>query len=145
MLDIRKFEPEDAEYICPIAVDEVLHLQLDAWRKSAMANANAGPAYTGLLNGEIVTVAGVRLYYHNGKKVGWLWAAFSPKIIRHRKTLLRSLKVMLNILVEEFKIEMLYADSRIGFSASKRLLNHLGFSESGKLTAEKMLYTKEII
>jgi RimJ/RimL family protein N-acetyltransferase len=131
MIYIRPYDPKDAEAICPNAIDDSLCNDEDYWRAWARANAVCGPAYTGLIGDEIVGVAGIR---NTGDDRAWVWAAFSPRIQKCKKDACRSMKIFLKTMMEEFQIKEVWAESRKGFRASQRLLEHLGFENAGHET-----------
>jgi len=141
-LDIRMFESSDADVLCPTAVDETLHNETDKWKQWAIVNAQAGPAYTAVNEaGELIGAAGIRLVRTG---VGNVWAVFSPKVRDYKKDVLRWLKTMLPIIMEEFDLKKLRTDSRKGFAASQRFLKHIGFRCLRKETESSYFYILEV-
>jgi len=167
---LRKFEAKDAELLAKESVDPAAAEQLE-W---AAVNEEAGPAYTGYIKKfkvkslkckieeeessklkvksekfkieeeEIILgCAGIRMIRPG---VGEVWAVFSNKINTHRKELFRAVRDMLNILIEDFSPEFtkLRASSRIGFEASQRLLEHLGFERARRRWNGHYIYVKRI-
>jgi hypothetical protein len=127
LLPIRKYRPEDSEYLCPRAIEMLLH-NTDSWREWAKLNAVTGPAYTCEIDGKPVVSAGVRiLKADNGEMVGWPWFVMNEDARKYRFSLFRMTKHILLMLAREFNLSRLVTDSQKGFDASQRLLEHLGF------------------
>jgi len=137
MLRLRKFKPSDIEKLRPVAIDHSLLGQVKYCKKWAKANAKSGPAYTGFKDGQMVGAAGIRLLNSNE---GLLWAVFSTRMKECVKTTMRSSRELLTILVEEFGLKVLHAESRKGFTASQRMLKHLGFVKTDKETKTHYYY-----
>lgn len=140
MFRIRPFEEKDAELLCPTAVDDNLHGNEQHWKKWAKLNKEAGPAYTALYEGRPIIAGGIRLLENN---MGWVWTVFSPLAKQHKLTAFRSVKTMISILMDEFKFTSLVTESRKGFDASQRLLEHLGFKRMEEETAVFYFYKLE--
>jgi RimJ/RimL family protein N-acetyltransferase len=121
MIKIRKFSLEDAEILCPKAFEK--GMSDGEWREGAEINLKSGPAFTGILDDKVIGSAGIRL---DGNK-GYVWAVFSEKVKDNKMKVFRSIKVMMDILVAQFNLKELWADSKKGFIESQRLLEHLGF------------------
>lgn len=121
---IRQFKLEDAEVLCPVALEPELRTNPEFYRKWAIINIASGAAYTGEINGTPVLAGGVRIM---DEGQGYVWAVLTPDASRYRLSVIRAIREMLGILIDEFEFVTLIADSRKGFSASQRLLEHLGF------------------
>ncbi len=119
---LRQFNAADAQILCPDAVD--VTAGTGPWQQWAEFNAQAGPAYTGLLDGKIIGAAGIRMVRPG---VGDVWSVFSTEMPAVRLSAFKCLKRMLGILIAEFEFTRLRTDSRVGFEQSQRLLEHLGF------------------
>ena len=137
MLRLRKFEPSDIEELRPTAIDRSLLGQVKYCKKWAKANAESGPAYTAFKDGQMIGSAGIRLLNSNE---GLLWAVFSTKMEKCVKTTMRSSRELLAVLIEEFDLKTLHAESRKGFAASQRMLEHLGFVKTNKETKTHYYY-----
>ena len=121
---IRQFKLEDADILCPIALETSLRTDPEFYRKWAVINLTSGAAYTGEIDGQPVLAGGVRI---QDEGQGYLWAVLTPDASRYRIAVIRAIRDMLSILIDEFEFVTLIADSRKGFTASQRLLEHLGF------------------
>ena len=144
MWDMREFRVEDADLLCPVAVDSQFHGNPALWKKWAKVVAEAGPAYTALHEGKVICSAGIRIMQDkNGDDVGWVWTIIHPNIKRCKKTAFRSMVTMLWILVEKFKLKRLMTDSHKSFAASQRLLEHLGFTRLKAETETHYYYSLE--
>lgn len=120
MLKLIPFEAEHANHLCPDAIDTDAH-DMEKWGK---VNETSDAAYTGMLeNGEIVCAFGIRV--KNG--VADVWSVFNQRVKSNKKATFRTLVSMLSILIKTFNLEKLRSESRIGFTESQRLLEHLGF------------------
>lgn len=140
MLPVRQFEPEDADIICPNAIDVGLHNKSSGWPQWAELVNSAGPAFTALYEGEPVISAGVYIFDDKYEHAGWAWAIFSPKVKQCKKRAFRSVYTMLRILMDKFDLNFVISNSRKGFGASQRLLEHLGFRRMDKETNEHYFY-----
>lgn len=142
MLDIRMFESSDADILCPDAIDKSLQKNEVLWKAWAKVNARSGPAYTAVTDtGELIAAAGIRLVREG---VGNVWMVMSPKVSGYKKAVLRWLKTMIPIIMEEFGLKKLRTDSRKGFAASQRLLEHIGFKRLRKETKTNYFYILEV-
>lgn len=143
MIKIRKFKAEDAEVLCPSAVDASLHGPpggpvYEYWRVWARINAVAGPAYTGYdESGQVLGAAGIRIVREG---VGNVWAVFSPDIRNCKTGIYRALKRMMQILIKDFEFIKLRTDSRKGFEVSQRFLEHLGFKRLRREKEDRYYY-----
>jgi len=140
MLELREFVPEDAEAICPDAVDETLRGDPDYWRNWAKINAERGPGYTAFYEGRPIGAAGIRLLDDNA---ACPWLVMTVEAASHKKMVMRTIRTMLKILIDEFGIKKLVTDSRKGFEASQRLLEHLGFRKMTIETDTQYFYSME--
>jgi RimJ/RimL family protein N-acetyltransferase len=129
MLELQEFVAEDAARICPYAVDERIRNDEEYWRKWAKTNAESGPGYTAFYEGRPIGAAGIRLLDDGA---GCPWLVMTREATRHKKDVIRSLRIMLRILVKDYKLKKLVTDSRKGFAASQRFLEHLGFKRTSE-------------
>jgi len=144
MWRIRQFEAEDADLLCPVAVSSEFHNNPALWKKWAQACIKFGPAYTALHDGKVIAAAGIRILKDkDGDDVGWVWTVFHPGIKKCKKSAFRSMITLLWILVEKFELKRLVTDSRKGFEASQRLLEHLGFTRLKTETDTHYYYSLE--
>ena len=119
---IVAFKAEHAEHLCMNAVDSSLgEHNREQWRAWAKYNEKAGMAFTGMENGVPVWAAGIR-YVREG--VVNMWAVFAQDA---PKSIYRALSAMLPIGASRGAYRKLRSESRIGFDASQRILEHLGF------------------
>jgi len=123
-MHIEHFKPEDALAIRDIALDWSIHGDgtVAAW---AIANYNMGPCYTGIHEGAIVGVAGVRIVRPG---IGHLWAAFTPLFRKNLITCYRCLWESMLILEDQYSLKHLRTLSKLGFPGSQTLIEHMGFS-----------------
>jgi hypothetical protein len=135
MLKIRPYKASDGEMLCLSAVDETAVAD-HSW---AAVNETLGPGYTGTHKGQIVCAAGIRLVR---KGVGDAWLVMSHEAAKNKKATFRTVKTMLEILIEEFDLVRVRATSRIGFPASQRLLEHLGFKRMRTMTTGYYFYRR---
>ena len=120
MIRIEQFNLKDAEYLRSMAIED-LHQDFHKWAKM---NVQSGPAYAGYIDNELVCAAGIRLYE---KKLGVIWAVFTSAVKEHKLSVFKSIKVWIKLMMKEFELKELWAESKKGFPASQRLLKHLGF------------------
>ena len=125
MLKFRSFEIEDIKELYQNAIDDIVSNTSETdLLKYAEINKNAGPAFTGLLNDKPICAAGIHL--RRGKS-GHLWSVLSKSASNHKKTVFKSLKLMLGIVIKQNGLRKIITESRKGFPQSQRLIEHLGF------------------
>lgn len=125
MLELRTFKTEDAELLCPNAIEA----QTWDWKTWSRLNEHS-IGFTGLLAGKPVAAAGIHIVR---KGVGIVWAVFSPEIRSHKKDVLKSIRLWFESIKETYSFKELRATSRIGFKPSQTLLEHLGFTRMRKI------------
>lgn len=125
MLKFEKTKPEDFLEIVRNSTDPANNnLPDDIVLKQGNNLINSGVAFTGLLNGKIICVAGLRL---KRQGIGHIWSMFSKDTLKFKITVFRSIKSMLDCVIKSFEIHKIQSESRKGFDQSQRLLEHLGF------------------
>ena len=139
---IRQFEIEDADYLCPRAIDTSIRNRPDYWKKWAAVNLESGPCYVGLLDDVPVIAAGLRIYEDH---TGWVWAVFTYGIKKDLRVVLRAMKRFLGIWFEEFNLKELKVISRIKFPQSQTLLKHVGFTKQGWYNMYYYLFKREAV
>lgn len=139
MLRWRRFIIEDAEQLRTVAIEGVRRDEKDMWREMSKTYLENGPAYTGLVGDEIIMSVGIHLIKRD-YNIGIAWAVFSPLLRRNKKTALRAMRILINNLIEEFRLKEVWTVSRKGFAASQTLLKHLGFIPSGMGTETEYYY-----
>ena len=145
LLPLREFKANDADLLCPTAVDSSLFDSEEQWRESAKVNAAAGPAYTALYKGRPIASAGIRLVENkDGDIIGWPWVVFSPTVEKCKRSVFETTLVMLKVLIDEYGLKRLVTDSRKGFEKSQRLLEHLGFKRVEEETDTHYYYVMEV-
>lgn len=93
---------------------------------------NSGPAYTILIDRKIVFCGGVSLL---GYGRGEVWLVFSTELYRHVKTVYRVMKMLLSIVVEQFRLTRLQTVVKCDIEAGTRFVEHFGFEREGLLRA----------
>ncbi len=125
MIQVLEFKKEDLKEICADPIDETITLEFaEQWAKVC----EAGLSYTAMYEGEAVGMVGIII---NRPGVGNIWAMLNRKILKCKKTLLRSMKTMLEDFILPATHLKLRALSRQDFPASQRLLEHLKFVKKG--------------
>ncbi len=84
-----------------------------------------GPAFTLVIDGQIVACAGVTLNKH----IGEAWTLFSSLFYKHKKLVYKGIKKYLNDIAKEHRLSRIqaYVDPAKGFDVCDRFLRHLGF------------------
>lgn len=125
MLKFEKSKPEDFLEIVRNSTDPANNnLPDDIVLKQGNNLINSGVAFTGLLNGKIICVAGLKL---KRQGIGHIWSMFSKDTLKFKITVFRGIKTMLDCVIKNFEIHKIQSESRKGFDQSQRLLEHLGF------------------
>ena len=122
MIELIEFKAEHAEILCPLAVDGAT--KDGDWREWGLMYETGGLGYTGIYNGEMVFAAGIRRVRGD---IGHMWAVITPRIHQCLKSVIRTQRVMLDIVASEMNLRRLRAESKIGFKQSQRLLEAMGF------------------
>jgi len=128
-IETRKTRLSDIHALYRGAVDKSIHDDEELFKDWAITNVQRSTAFTCLHNGEPLACAGIRFLPPAPVINAEVWAVFSVKAKKYIRYILRDLKEELNIFVNKYKVENVYADSRIGFPKSQRLLEHLGFKK----------------
>ncbi len=140
MISIIKFKAEHAEILCPDAVDEAVRNADPAiWQAWAKYNEIAGPAYTGFKDGRMLGSAGIRL---GRNKTGHVWLVLRRNILTKSvmADVIRSIRKILKITIDEFDLKALRSESRIGFEQSQRFLEHFGFVRQRRNMIKRPFY-----
>lgn len=121
-LTLRYFTAADA---VALAAD-CMEPDLKNVAEHAAYNIAAGPAYSGFYNGRLVVAAGIRKHA-NGSGTPWL--LMGRGAMTCKTAVWRSVRMMLEILIAECGFTRLRTHSLVGFAASQRVLEHLGFQK----------------
>ncbi len=142
MIELREFKPEHIDMLTEEAIDSEIRSYSDKLRKYyAEVGYKCGVAYSGFYEDKLIGSGGILITHGN---VGTVWAVFSTEARKHKKTVLRSLRVMLeDYILPETNFRKLRTLSRLGFPASQSLLKHMGFQCKG-LRNNYYLYTRLI-
>ena len=125
MISIVEFKTEDLPAICADPVDPEMTLEFATkWAEVC----ERGLTYTGMCEGKPIAMIGIII---NRPGVGNVWGIFNRRIIKHKKTILRSIRVMLEEYILPAAPMRLRALAKVDFPASQRLLEHSGFERKG--------------
>jgi hypothetical protein len=138
VLKLTFFQPEDIDVFINNAIEP--GMDPDYMRDWAEFNATAGPAFTGWMQGEIVGAAGIRRR-RNG--AGEPWFIMRQDKTQNIKSTFRTVRTMLEILIANHNFAYLMAPSEIGFDASQRFLEHLGFKKKRIMHNKKHYYYRK--
>lgn len=119
---LREFTPDDA----PILKERAINPVSKDWDLWAQHFHLLGPAYVGYYRGELLGAIGICLKDPNK---GTVWAVFTPAVQRYPKAILYCIKDMMRIMMKSCKLSHLRAYSQVGYAASQRLLEHVGFRQ----------------
>ncbi len=135
MISVVEFKAEDLPAICADPVDPEITLEFaERWA----VECERGLSYTGMLDGSPIGMIGIII---NRAGVGNVWAIFNRRILKHKKTVLRSIRVMLEEYILPAAPMRLRALAKVDFPASHILLEHLGFKRKG-LYKDLYLYVR---
>lgn len=137
-IEIREFVVGDGDILVPVAIDK----SVEKWRDWAASMAVAGCAFTGMVDGRVSCAAGIK---DEGNGKGTAWAIFSEDCGRYPRAVYRAVRTMLKVCCEEYGFTMLRAESKVGFPASQRFLEHLGFRKVRKTVKGKHFYYRLVI
>jgi len=143
MLIFRPFEIDDIKEIAKNAIDESVKMADEkTLLKYAKYHKDNGSAFTGLLNDKIICAAGL---HRRRAGSSHLWSIFTKSAIIHKKTVFKSIKLMMDCVVEAGEIKKVITESRIGFSQSQRLIEHLGFERQRRSFDNNYYFYKKVI
>lgn len=142
MLELQNATVEDIIAVSASAVDAETADRPEEVRRKAEINIAKGPAYKAVYDGRLVAVAGVMMVRPG---VGHIWFVLSDKeksfgFVRQALIMMKEMVVKLTV---DLQLTKLRTTSRIGFTASQSLLEHLGFERQRKLYLRRyFLYTR---
>lgn len=120
MITIRKATQEDLDFArqnpIEVAVKEYPRLEL------------GGIAKTGLVDGEIVGVGGVVIYWEG---VGEGWIILSKKVLNFKIEVVMCIKEMMEQVIVDCRLRRLQVTVRVDFPQAKKLVETLGFEQEG--------------
>ena len=130
MIEIIPYEPIHAYEIIERNVrEQEIHLR-DApdWEETAKGWKDYGPAFTMVVDNQVVACAGVTILEPG---MGEAWSLLSTLFYKHVKTAFKEMKERLDWIVKEYKLHTLraFVKKDKGFEPSCHLLQHLGFTE----------------
>jgi hypothetical protein len=135
MIEFRQFRIEDAEVLCPIAIDRVTRTR--NYMLDARLRMGQGPAFTGVIGDEIVCAFGMAILRPN---IGSLWGVFSPKIRTCKKSFLWSAKTILQVVIDQWELKKIRAFART--QPGCILLKHLGFVKARRMWKDQYLWLR---
>lgn len=133
MIEFRQFRIEDAEILCPTAIDPAVHGS--DYEKVSRWHIESGPHFTGTYQGEIVCA----FFMHIRPGVGGLWAVFSPNIRNCIRPFLECAREILEVVIEQHKLSRVRAFAHVGFGT---LLKHLGFKRTMRMWKDQYLWVR---
>lgn len=137
-IEIREFVVGDGDILVPVAIDR----SVEKWRDWAAKVQAGGCAFTGLMKGEVCCAAGIK---DEGSGKGTAWAIFSEDCKRYPRAVYRAVRTMLKVCCEEYGFTAVRSQSKVGFGASQRFLEHLGFEKIRKTIKGEDYYYKLIV
>ena len=102
------------------------------WKQWAVNWEKGGPAFTLIIDEQVVGCAGVILLGHNR---GEAWMAISKLLYMYPKTVFKTVRDGLVGIVAEHHLRRVQALVLPDFEAGKRFMSHLGFKYEGTLIA----------
>jgi len=79
------------------------------------------------------------------KNDGFLWSIISKEVSKHKKTVLKSLKIMLNCYITNNGIKKVLAETSVNLPEGGRLLQHLGFVKQRRTFNNEHCFYKKVI
>jgi hypothetical protein len=143
MLKFRLFEIDDIKELAKNAIDKsITNVDDETLLKYARYHKDNGSAFTGLLNDRVVCAAGI----HNRRaNSGHLWSIFTKSAMIHKKTVFKSLKLMLDAVIKSNELKKIITESRKSFAESQRLIEHLGFEKQRHSFNDDYYFYKKVI
>jgi len=142
MIKMRQAHVEDLILLAEHAMDDSMKGS-PYQRLWAQRHIDCGPAYTAVFEGRVVAAAGVVL---TRPGVGDIWITMSRDIDKKSysfmKDALLAMRGMTDVIAETFELKRIRSRSRIGFAASQRLLEHIGFVRQRRTVAGHYLYIR---
>jgi hypothetical protein len=124
--EIVPYEPIHAYEIIERNVREQdIHLsETPDWEEAVEGWKKCGPAFTLLVDNQVVACAGVTILKPG---VGEAWSLLSTLFYKNKKTVFRGMRDGLNKITQEYNLRRVQALVYCGFEQGCHLLRHLGF------------------
>lgn len=140
------FKQLDIKDVIEVAKDAIDALPRNASEqdliKYAKCHKSNGAAFTGFIDNEPIIVTG---FHRRHKNDGVLWSIISRKALKHKKTLFKSIKLMLECFIHSCGIKKMLAESKTCFPEANRLLEHLGFVKQRRTFNKEYDFYKRVI
>lgn len=129
---IIPFEPEHAYEIVGrnLREHDIEISRYPDWKDHVRGWKENGPAYSLVINGEVIGCAGVVML---GKGRGEAWTLLSSFFYRYKKTAYRAICEGLRKIIEEKELWRVQALVRPDFETGEHFIKHLGFEREGLL------------
>lgn len=126
-IEIIQYEPIHALNIFErnIKEEDVQLSRYPDWEEAVNGWKTHGPAFTLVIDNQVICCAGVTLNKH----IGEAWTLFSSLFYKHSRFIYKTIKKYLNNIAEENQLIRIqaYVDPIRGFMVCDRFLKHLGF------------------
>lgn len=102
------------------------------WDRWVKEWKESGPAYTLIIDDQVVGCAGVILL---GWNRGEAWTLFSSLLYRYKLTVIKSIRTYLERIARAHKLKRIQAQVRSDFREGMRFMEFMGFESEGVLKA----------
>lgn len=127
LLPFRKFRASDLEILMPNLIDkDTRDAEPKIWQSWGEYHERFSVGYTACIDNVPIAALGIR-FVRPG--VGDAWAYISKEAIKHRLSLLRSIKLMLKYILEACDFKRVRASVRLDLQGADVLAKHLGFKK----------------
>ena len=142
-MEFRLFEIDDIKELAKTAVDKLVNRSSECdLLQYAEMNKQSGPAFTGLYKGRPICAAGINLRRNNS---GHLWSIFTMSAQIHKKAVFKSLKLMLDLVIQNNNLKKIVTESRKGFIESQTLIEHLGFERQRRSFSNDYYFYRKVV
>jgi len=143
MIVFKQLEIKDVIDVAKNAIDALpRNASEDTLIKYAEYHKANGAAYTGYINNQPVLVTG---FHRRHKNDGVLWSIISKDALKHKKTVFKSLRLMLECFISSSGITKMLAETKTCFPEANRLLEHLGFVKQRRTFNKEYDFYKRVI
>lgn len=128
LIPFRKFRASDLEILVPNSIDKDMRdAEPKIWQSWGEYYEKFSVGYTACIDNVPIAALGVRLIRPG---VGNAWAYISKEAMKHRFSLLRSIKLMQKYVFEACDFKKVRASVRLELKGADVLAKHLGFKKA---------------
>lgn len=126
--EVRDFRPDDYTRIERRRFDLITFQAVSDPGAAARLLATRGPAFTGLVDGEVIACGGILIFWAG---VGEAWVVTSDLVDRYKLFFARTVTAKLGQIIREHRLERVQAAIDAEHHASIKWVEKMGFTNEG--------------